>query len=84
MAAPLLNLEDAAGQEPKQKKKPFSRPRKTEDGTAIARVVSKKPKEQKQPVVVQPDVPEKKSQKRKCVASCARCLLHASGMRPVI
>jgi hypothetical protein len=65
MVAPLLNLKDSGEQESKKKKKPFSRPRKDGDGTAVARVVAKKPKEQKQPVVVQPDAPEKKSQKRK-------------------
>jgi hypothetical protein len=65
MVAPLLNLKDSGEQGSKKKKKPFSRPRKDGDGTAVARVVAKKPKEQKQPVVVQPDAPEKKSQKRK-------------------
>ena len=62
----MLNLGDAANQESKKKKKPFSRPRKSGDGNAIARVVTKKPKEPKQPVAVQSDAPEKKSQKRKC------------------
>lgn len=71
MVQPLLNLGDAANQEQKKKKKPFSRPRKGGDGNAIARVVTKKPKEPKQPVVVQSDAPEKKSQKRKCVTAIA-------------
>ena len=66
MVEPLLNLRDSSEQASKKKKKPFSRPRKDGDGTAVARVVAKKPKEQKQPVVVQTDAPEKKSQKRKC------------------
>ncbi len=66
MVEPLLNLKGSSEEAPKKKKKPFSRPRKDGDGTSVARVVAKKPKEQKQPVVVQPDVPEKKSQKRKC------------------
>ena len=61
-----MNLKDSSEQASKKKKKPFSRPRKDGDGTAVARVVAKKPKEQKQPVVVQTDAPEKKSQKRKC------------------
>ncbi len=73
MAEPLLKLKDSAVEAPSKKKKPFSRPRKSGDGAPIARVVSKKPKEQKQPVVVKPDVPEKKSQKRKCVAVLASC-----------
>ena len=67
MAQPLLNLKGSDEQAIKKKKKPFSRPRKDGDGAAIPRVISKKPKEQTLPVVVQPDVPEKKSQKRKCV-----------------
>ena len=73
MAQPLLKLKDSAVEATSKKKKPFSRPRKSGDGAPIARVVSKKPKEQKQPVVVKPDVPEKKSQKRKCVAVFASC-----------
>jgi hypothetical protein len=76
MAQPLLNLKDSDEQAIKKKKKPFSRPRKDKDGAAIPRVVSKKPKEQTRPVVVQPDVPEKKSQKRKCVAALDKCLAH--------
>ena len=66
MAQPLLNLKDSGEQAAKKKKKPFSRPRKDGDGSAIVRAVAKKPKEPKHPVAVQPEVPEKKSQKRKC------------------
>ncbi len=73
MAQPLLNLKDP-GEQAAKKKKPFSRPRKDGDGAAIVRAVAKKPKEPKQPVAVQPEVPEKKSQKRKCgvVTRCSR------------
>jgi hypothetical protein len=70
MATPLLNLSDSVQQEPKKKKKPFSRPRKDSSGALIARVVSKKPKVQEQVALVQPNVPEKKSQKRKCAINC--------------
>jgi hypothetical protein len=65
MAQPLLNLKDPAEQAPKKKKQPFSRPRKNDEGEPIVRAIAKKPKEPKLPVAVQPDVPEKKSQKRK-------------------
>jgi len=78
MVQPLLNLGDAAHQETKKKKKPFSRPRKSGDGDVVARVVAKKPKEPKQPVAVQPVVPEKKSQKRKYVAPVFRQILLAA------
>ncbi len=77
MAQPLLNLKDAADEAPKTKKKPFSRPRKDAEGAPIIRAVAKKPKEPKQPAVVEPDVPEKKSQKRKCKPAAPRCDLRA-------
>ncbi len=71
MAQPLLNLKDDSQQAPKKKKKPFSRPRKDGDGAPIARTVAKKPKEPKQMPAVELEVPEKKSQKRKCATATA-------------